>query len=93
VQLQERIDDPTKRWKFNLGDLEERKLWDKYMDVYEDAIAETSSEISPWYVVPGDNRWYRNYVIAGVIVDALEAMKLEYPTPQGDIDWANLKVV
>ncbi len=93
IQLQERIDDPTKRWKFNLGDLEERKLWDQYMDVYEEAMIETSTEVAPWYVVPGDNRWYRNYIIAGVIVEALERMKLEYPTPQGDIDWMNLKVV
>ncbi len=93
IQLQERIDDPTKRWKFNPGDLEERKLWGQYMKMYEEAMLETSTEAAPWYAVPGNNRWYRNYVIASIIVETLEAMKLEYPTPSGDIDWANLKVV
>ncbi len=93
IQLQERIDDPTKRWKFNPGDLEERKLWDTYMDMYQDAMRHTSTKAAPWYAVPGNSRWYRNYIIAGVIVEALEAMKLEYPTPKGEIDWQNLKVV
>jgi PPK2 family polyphosphate:nucleotide phosphotransferase len=92
IQLQERIDDPTKRWKFNLGDLDERQLWDSYMEMYEEAMLETSTNIAPWYAVPGNNRWYRNYVIASLIVETLEAMKLEYPTPKGEIDWANLKV-
>ncbi len=93
IQLQERIDDPTKRWKFNPGDLEERKRWDDYMNMYEQAIAATSSDFAPWHVVPGDKRWYRNYVISSVIVEALEAMKLEYPVGDKTVDWANLKVV
>jgi PPK2 family polyphosphate:nucleotide phosphotransferase len=93
IQLQERIDDPTKRWKFNLGDLEERKLWDTYMEMYEEAMLETSTADTPWYAVPGNNRWYRNFVIASVIVQTLENLKLEYPTPKGDIDWDILKVV
>ncbi len=93
IQLQERIDDPTKRWKFNPGDLEERKLWDKYMSAYEDAITATSTEFAPWHVIPGDKRWYRDMVISSVIVDALEAMKLEYPAGDKTVDWANLKVV
>jgi PPK2 family polyphosphate:nucleotide phosphotransferase len=92
-QLQERIDDPTKRWKFNPGDLEERKRWDDYMHMYEEAIAATSTNQAPWHVVPGDERWYRNYVISSVIVDALEAMKLEYPAGDKTVDWANLKVI
>ncbi len=92
IQLQERIDDPSKRWKFNLGDLDERKLWDSYMNKYEEAMLETSTETASWYAVPGNKRWYRNYVIASVIVDALEAMNLEYPK-RTDIDWANLKVI
>jgi PPK2 family polyphosphate:nucleotide phosphotransferase len=93
IQLQERIDDPTKRWKFNPGDLVERKSWDDYMRMYEQAIAATSTDEAPWHVVPGDKRWYRNYVIANIIVDALEAMKLEYPAGDKTVDWANLKVV
>lgn len=93
VQLQERVDDPTKRWKFNPGDLEERKLWDKYMSAYQDALEATSTVIAPWYVIPSDKRWYRNYVMMNIIVATLEAMKLEYPVGNPEVDWANLKVV
>lgn len=93
IQLQQRIDDPTRRWKFNPGDLEERKSWDKYMSAYEDAISATSTSYAPWHVVPGDKRWYRNLVISSAIVDALEGMKLTYPAGDKTVDWANLKVV
>ncbi len=92
LQLQERVDDPTKRWKFNPGDLEERKLWEDYMHMYEDAISETSTEAAPWYVVPSNKRWFRNLVISTAIADAMKAMKLEYPTPAGTTDWATLKI-
>lgn len=91
IQLQERIDDPTKRWKFNPSDLDERKLWDNYMQKYQAAMLQTSTKTAPWYAVPGNNRWHRNYIIASTIVASLEAMKLEYPVRK-DIDWANLKV-
>lgn len=93
VQLQERVDDPTKRWKFNPGDLEERKLWDKYMSAYQDALEATSTAAAPWYVIPSDKRWYRNYVMTNIIVTALESMKLEYPVGNPEVDWANLKVI
>ena len=93
IQLQERVDDPTKRWKFNPGDLEERKSWDKYMSAYQDALEATSTVTAPWYAVPSDKRWYRNYVMTGIIVAALEGMKLTYPAGSPDVDWANLKVV
>jgi PPK2 family polyphosphate:nucleotide phosphotransferase len=93
IQLQERIDDPTKRWKFNPGDLVERKSWDQYMRAYEDAINATSTSYAPWHVVPGDKRWYRDMVISSVIVQALEAMNLEYPAGDKTVDFANLKVV
>jgi PPK2 family polyphosphate:nucleotide phosphotransferase len=92
IQLQERIDDPTKRWKFNPGDLEERKLWNEYMNVYEDALEATSTEVAPWYVVPGDKRWYRNHVMANIIVDALEGMDLQYPEGPSGVNWKTLKV-
>lgn len=93
IQLQERVDDPSKRWKFNPGDLEERKLWDKYMSAYQDALEATSTDFAPWYVIPSDKRWYRNYVMTKIIVAALEGMRLEYPMGNPDVDWANLKVV
>jgi PPK2 family polyphosphate:nucleotide phosphotransferase len=80
-RLQERIDDPTKRWKFQHGDIEERKLWDDYQRAYEDALAKTSTKHAPWYVVPANQKWYRNTLVAAVTVDALDALKMKYPQP------------
>ncbi len=78
VQLQQRLDDPTKFWKHNAGDWEERKLWDKYMAAYEYAINESSI---PWYICPVDNRWYRDYFIAKTVVEALEKLDMQLPKP------------
>lgn len=83
-RLLERIDIPEKNWKFNPGDLKERALWDDYMNAYEDAIRETSTEYAPWYVVPANRNWYRNLVVAGVIVDTVKALKVKYPVPEED---------
>ncbi|MBK8698060.1 MAG: polyphosphate kinase [Saprospiraceae bacterium] len=76
-KLQERIDDPAKQWKHNPADWEEHKLWPEYMQCYEYAINE--SEI-PWYIVPADQRWYRNYVVAKAVVEAMEKLPLVMPT-------------
>lgn len=84
-RLQARLDDPTKHWKFSLGDLEERKLWGKYQAAYEDALNKTSTEYAPWYVVPADRKWYRDLVISTVLVETLEGLKMEYPTPKDDL--------
>jgi PPK2 family polyphosphate:nucleotide phosphotransferase len=80
-RLQARIEDRTKRWKFQHGDLEERKLWAQYRKAYEDALQKTSTTAAPWYVVPANAKWHRNYVVGSVIVDALEALKMKYPRP------------
>ncbi|PYQ49393.1 MAG: polyphosphate kinase [Acidobacteria bacterium] len=80
-RLQARIDDPTKRWKFNAVDIEERKLWGDYQKAYEDALEKTSTRWAPWIVVPSDKKWLRNYVVAKTIVDALEDFRMEYPKP------------
>ncbi len=84
-RLQARLDDPTKRWKFNPGDLKERTLWDQYMDAYEDAINKTSTVEAPWYIVPANKKWYRNLVVGTVLVDALKKLNMEYPQPAGDL--------
>jgi polyphosphate kinase 2 (PPK2 family) len=76
-----RVNEPTKRWKFNPADIEERKLWPEYMKAYEDAIAKTSTVWAPWYVVPANRKWYRNLVVGTVVVEALEALKMRYPEP------------
>jgi PPK2 family polyphosphate:nucleotide phosphotransferase len=78
ARLQARIEDPTKRWKFKLGDVEERKFWDDYQRAYEDALSKTSTERAPWHVVPSDRKWFRNYVVGSVLVDALERLDLKY---------------
>lgn len=83
-RLQARIDDPAKRWKFRVGDLEERALWDDYQAAFTDAIAETSTDDAPWYVVPADRKWYRNWAVTNIVVDTLKSMDPQYP-PGDDV--------
>ena len=78
-----RLDEPAKRWKFEMGDVAERKLWDKYMDAYEDAIRHTSRPEAPWYVVPADNKPFGRLIIAEALVEAMEELKLDYPKVEG----------
>jgi PPK2 family polyphosphate:nucleotide phosphotransferase len=78
-RLLERLEEPPKRWKFSMGDIHERELWPEYMRVYEDGIRRTSSEHAPWVVVPADKKWFARLVIAGVILDGLESLKLRPP--------------
>lgn len=85
-RLIERIDMPDKRWKFNPGDLQERKFWPEYMKAYQEAISVTSTESAPWYVVPANHNWYRNLVVATIIVDELKKLNLQYPTEVANLD-------
>ncbi len=78
-RLQERIDDPTKHWKFNLGDLEDRKQWPQFQQAYDDLLRATSTECAPWTVVPADSKTHRNVMIATLVRDKLKALKLRYP--------------
>lgn len=75
----ERIDDPSKNWKFSAADVAERAHWDEYMEAYEDTIRATASEHAPWIVVPADNKWYTRLVVGAAIVDALASVDLHYP--------------
>jgi PPK2 family polyphosphate:nucleotide phosphotransferase len=84
-RLQARLDDPTKHWKFNVGDLAERKLWNEYIKAYEDVLERTSTEYAPWYVVPANRKWYRDLVISTVLVETLKGLKMEYPKPKDDL--------
>lgn len=92
-RLKERIQDPEKRWKWNSGDLEERKLWDDYMKAFEDVISATSTKTAPWYIVPANRKWYRNLVVADRVVDALECLRLKTPPPPDGVDFSKLKIV
>lgn len=80
-RLQARIDDPEKRWKFQAGDLEQRKRWDDYQRAYELVLDRTSTESSPWFIVPADRKWFRNLVVSQAIIDALERLDLRPPEP------------
>lgn len=90
ARLQARLDDPSKHWKFNPGDLAERKHWDAYQEAYEAVLSRTSTAWAPWYVVPANSKWYRNLVIARVLVDTLEALSMRYPEP--DFDPADIRI-
>jgi len=78
-RLLARIDDPDKRWKFNLYDVEERKLWDEFIAVYDDAIRHTATRHAPWYVVPANHKWFSRLVVAAVLVERMEALDLQFP--------------
>jgi PPK2 family polyphosphate:nucleotide phosphotransferase len=78
-RLQDRLEDPTKRWKFSIHDLPEREFWSEYMKAYEDALEKTSTEWAPWYVVPANHNWFRDIIVSTVVVRALEEMDMRYP--------------
>ena len=75
----ERLDDPSKNWKFSMGDITERALWNRYMAVYQDIVRHTSTEVAPWYVVPADHKWFARVVIGSAIVSTLESLNLRFP--------------
>lgn len=79
-RLLARIDDPSKQWKFNAGDIGERKLWDQYMTAYDDMIRATATDEAPWYVVPADHKWFTRFVIASAIIERIEAIDPKFPT-------------
>ena len=81
----ERIEISEKQWKFNPKDIDERKLWNDYMRAYEDALTKTSTEHAPWYVIPANRNWYRDYVIIKIITEALKKLKMTYPKPVENI--------
>jgi len=84
-QLLERLEETDKNWKFSESDLKERALWDEYQACYSDMLSRCSTKHAPWYVVPSNHRWYRDYMILSVIVKTLEKLNLEYPTLEGNI--------
>jgi polyphosphate kinase 2 (PPK2 family) len=90
LRLQERLDDPTKHWKFAVADLDERKRWDDYQAAYSAMIAATGTRWAPWTVVPADSKTHRNLMIATAVTEALRGLKLRYPP--GDPALANIKV-
>jgi PPK2 family polyphosphate:nucleotide phosphotransferase len=80
-RFQERYDDPTKRWKFSLADLDERKLWDSYQAAFDDALSRTSTPWAPWYVIPANRNWFRNLAVSTILADTMAGLKPAYPAP------------
>lgn len=78
-RFEDRLNDPSKEWKFSPSDLAERKYWNEYMDAYETMIQRTSSEWAPWYIVPSDHKWFRDLIVVSVIVEAMEMLDMKYP--------------
>jgi PPK2 family polyphosphate:nucleotide phosphotransferase len=78
-RLQARINDPKKCWKFQPSDLEDRKLWKDYMRAYEDALSKTSTDWAPWYIVPANQKWYRNHLVGSIVAETLDKLHLKYP--------------
>ena len=85
-RLLARLDKPEKRWKFKPGDVDERALWRDYEKVYEIALERCNTDAAPWYVVPSDHKWYRNWAIGQLLLEALRGMDLAWPQPDYDVD-------
>ncbi|MCP3727340.1 polyphosphate kinase 2 family protein [Paraburkholderia sp. CNPSo 3272] len=84
-RIQARIDDPTKHWKFDVSDLEARKHWDAYQTAYRDALAATSTEHAPWYVIPANSKSHRNVMVAELLLRLMESLKLEFPPAKAEL--------
>jgi PPK2 family polyphosphate:nucleotide phosphotransferase len=85
-RLEARLDVPDKQWKFKPGDIDERELWDDYAKAYAIALARCHTDVAPWYVVPSDSKWYRNWAVAQLLLEALRGMQLEWPGPDYDVE-------
>jgi PPK2 family polyphosphate:nucleotide phosphotransferase len=90
-RMESRLADPQKHWKFNTSDLDTRAKWDDYMAAYEDLLAKCSTDAAPWYVVPADKKWFRNWVISDTIVRALKKLDMKYPVPEPGLDKVKVK--
>ncbi|MFP5390192.1 MAG: PPK2 family polyphosphate kinase [Gammaproteobacteria bacterium] len=84
-RLQERIDDPDKHWKFDDNDLVQRRRWDEYQRAYEKAINATDADHAPWYVIPADSKTHRNLIMATLLLEIMESLKLDFPKPREDL--------
>lgn len=80
-RFQARIDDPNKRWKFRMGDLETRERWDEYIAAYEEVLTRCSTDAAPWYVIPSNRKWFRNLAVASILADTLDELDPRYPEP------------
>jgi PPK2 family polyphosphate:nucleotide phosphotransferase len=90
-RLKARIDDPTKHWKISPADFEERKYWELYQTAYEDALSKCNTRWAPWYIIPANKKWYRNFAVSEILVETLEGLGLKFP--QATVDVRKLRVI
>jgi PPK2 family polyphosphate:nucleotide phosphotransferase len=90
-RLEERLASPQKNWKFSMADAKERELWNEYQDAYEDALTKCSTKWAPWYIIPADHKWYRNWMVARTVVEKLESLDPRYPPPKVDLSQVHIK--
>lgn len=84
-RLEARLDDPARNWKFELNDVKMRAHWEKFQEAFEEAINRCSTPYAPWHIVPANHKWYRDYVIASTVVEAMEQLNLKWPKPREDL--------
>jgi PPK2 family polyphosphate:nucleotide phosphotransferase len=92
ARLLTRLEDPTKNWKYNPGDVDTRAEWDDMLTAYSDAIERCNPDVAPWYVVPGDRKWYSRWAITNILIESLEAMKVTWPPADYDLEHERLRV-
>jgi polyphosphate kinase 2 (PPK2 family) len=85
-RLLARLDDPSKHWKVNPGDIAERAHWHAYATAYEAVLTRCSTDVAPWHVVPADSKWYRDWALGHLLLETLEGMDLQWPQPELDIE-------
>ena len=91
-RLMARLEDPTKHWKYNPGDVEERAKWSAYMEAYQAVLERCNTEYAPWYVIPADHKWYRNWAVAQLLTEHLRALDLDWPAADYDIELEKARV-
>lgn len=92
ARLEARLDRPEKHWKFDVGDIEDRTLWDAYQQAYDEALRRTSTEKNPWYCVPADHKWYARLVVKGLLLETLRGLDLDWPGATFDVDEARRRL-
>jgi PPK2 family polyphosphate:nucleotide phosphotransferase len=90
-RFQDRVDDPTKRWKFSMGDIAERKLWTDYRAAFQEMLTETSTDYAPWHLIPANHNWLRNVAVSEIVADAIDELNPQFPEPETGIE--GLKIV
>jgi PPK2 family polyphosphate:nucleotide phosphotransferase len=86
LRFKQRLDDPARHWKISEGDYAEREFWDAYTEAYEEALSKTSTKHAPWFVIPSNNKWFRNLAVAKIVAETMESLDMKFPAPSVNIE-------